>query len=85
MRCVRLHIIRTVRNPVVRHTSRFVERHVMRSSAISFVPSLLNDVVIHHQKFTPDRIVQVATDDLSVTIAVALMISVFQREDEDTI
>lgn len=72
MRCVRFHVIRVVRNPLVRHTSRFVERRVIHSSVASFVPSLLNDVMIHHQKCTPERVVQLVSDDVSVTFVTAL-------------
>jgi hypothetical protein len=73
MRCLRFHVIRVTRNPIVRHTSRFVERHVVQSSVASFVPTLLNEAVVHHQKITPDRIIQVASDDVSVTVTAALM------------
>lgn len=80
-RCVTLHAIRTARRaknilrtaePVVRRTGRFVERRIVRSSVVSFVPSLLNDTLIHHHSVTPDEIFHLVTDDVSVTSLVAL-------------
>jgi hypothetical protein len=38
----------------------------------SFVPSLLNETVVHHQALTPAELLHVATDDISVSTAVAL-------------
>lgn len=75
MRCVRFHVIRATRNPIVRHTSRFVNRHVVQSSVASFVPTLLNEAVVHHQKITPDRLIQVASDDVSISFATALCVT----------
>ena len=74
-RCVRLHAIRVARHakPLIRRTERFVKRHVVHSSMVSFVPSLLNDTIIHHKGITPAEILQVATDDLSVTTVTALV------------
>lgn len=73
-RCVRLHVLRGVRHarPVVHRTGQFVQQHVVKTSAVSFVPSLLNDTIIHHQAFSPSEILQVATDDISVSTVVAL-------------
>jgi len=73
-RCVRLHVLRGVRQarPVIHRTGRFVQRHVVKTSAVSFVPSVLNDAIIHHQTITPIELWHVATDDISVSTAVAL-------------
>jgi hypothetical protein len=73
-RCVRLHVLRGVRQarPVVRRTGRFVHRHVVKTTVASFVPSLLNDTVVHHQALTPAELLHVATDDISVSTVVAL-------------
>ena len=73
-RCVRLHVLRGVRQarPVIHRTGRFVQRHVVKTSVVSFVPSVLNDTIIHHQALTPAELIHVATDDISVTSVVAL-------------
>ena len=76
-RCIRLQYLRVSRSvrkyePVVRRTSRFVERHVVRSSVVNFVPSFLNDTIIHHQVISPDVIFHIVTDDVSVSSLVAL-------------
>jgi hypothetical protein len=73
-RCVRLHVLRGVRQarPVIHRTGRFVQRHVVKTTVASFVPSLLNDTVVHHQALTPVEILRVATDDISVSTVVAL-------------
>jgi hypothetical protein len=78
-RCVTLHVLKATRHakrlgrePVVRRTTRFVERHVVKSSAAAFVPSIVNDTLIHHQAVTLDTLFHVVTDDVSVSSMVAL-------------
>lgn len=73
-RCVRLHVLRGVRQarPVIHRTGRFVKQHVVKSSVMSFVPSVMNDTFIHHQALTPVELLHVATDDISITSIVAL-------------
>jgi len=78
-RCVTLHVLRATRQvkrigrePVVRRTTRFVERHVVKTSAAAIVPSIVNDTLIHHQAITPDVIFHVVTDDVTVSSMVAL-------------
>ena len=55
--------------PFVRRTSRFVKRNVV----VPFVPSVINDTVIHHHHVSPNEIIRVVTDELSVTSLVAVM------------
>lgn len=73
-RCVRLHVLRGVRQarPLIHRTSRFVNRHVVKSSMVSFVPSLLNDTIVHHQSITPIELFHVASDDISITAVIAV-------------
>jgi len=78
-RCVTLHVLRVTRQvkrfgrePVVRRTTKFVERHVVKSSAAAFVPTIVNDTLLHHQAITMDTLIHVATDDVSVASMVAL-------------
>lgn len=77
-KCLRLHTLRTMRRvkrfePVVRRTGRFVKRHVIDSSVVSFVPSVLNDTLMHHHHVSPNEIIRVVTDEVSVTSLVAVM------------
>lgn len=58
--------------PVVHKTGRFVERHVIRTSVASFVPSVMNDTFMHHAHVTPEQLVHVMTDDVTVTSMTAL-------------
>jgi len=80
-RCIRLYVARGVRHvrPVIHKTSKFVNRHVVKSSIVSFVPSLLNDTIVHHQALTPVELLHVATDDISVTTVVALTTILVKR------
>lgn len=78
-RCVTLHVLKATRQvkrigrePVVRRTTRFVERHVVKSSVAAFMPTIVNDTLIHHQAVTMDTLIHVATDDVSVSSMVAL-------------
>jgi hypothetical protein len=58
--------------PVVQQTGRFVERHVVHTSVASFIPSVVNNAVIHHMHVTPDQLLNVATDNVSVSSMTAL-------------
>lgn len=78
-RCVTLHVLKATRHakrlgrePVVRRTSKFVERHVVKSSVAAFVPTVMNDTLIHHQAITIDTICHIVTDDVSVSSMVGL-------------
>ena len=78
-RCVTLQVLRATRQvkrigrePVVRRTTRFVERHVVKSSAAAIVPSIVNDTLFHHQAITPETIIHIVTDDVSVSSMMAL-------------
>lgn len=74
-RCVRLHVLRGVRQarPVIHRTGRFVQRHVIKTSVASFVPTLLNDTVVHHQALTPAEILHVASDSSVVALTSILL------------
>jgi hypothetical protein len=78
-RCVTLHVLKATRHakrlgrePVVRRTTKFVERHVVKSSVAAFVPTVMNDTLIHHQAITVDNMIHLVTDDVSVSSMVAL-------------
>jgi len=78
-RCVTLHVLKATRHakrlgrePVVRRTTKFVERHVVKSSVAAFVPTVMNDTLIHHQAITTDAIIHIVSDDVSVSSMMAL-------------
>ena len=78
-RCVTLHVLKATRpakrlgrEPVVRRTTKFVERHVVKSSVAAFVPTVMNDTLIHHQAITTDAIIHIVSDDVSVSSMMAL-------------
>jgi len=78
-RCVTLHVLRATRQvkrlgrePVVRRTTKFVERHVVKSSVAAFVPTVMNDTLMHHQAITTDAIIHIVSDDVSVSSMIAL-------------
>jgi len=84
-RCVTLHVLKATRQvkrigrePVVRRTTRFVERHVVKSSVAAFVPTIVNDTLIHHQAITTDAIIHIVSDDVSVSSMMAL-VSILMR------
>lgn len=70
--CVQVRKVLRDSGPIVKRTTRFVERHIVRTSVVVFVPSVLNDTVIHHVQVSPIELLHVVTDDVSVTSLTAL-------------
>jgi len=70
--------VRRVVIPAIQKTSRFVERHVVRTSVAGFVPSVVNDVFVHHVKVTPVELIHVATDDVTVSSMTALAMALMR-------
>jgi len=64
--------------PAIQKTGRFVERHVVRTSVVGFVPSVVNDVVVHHVKVTPVELFHVAADDVTVSSMTALAMALMR-------
>lgn len=64
--------------PVVKQTGMFVERHVVRSTVLGFVPSIVNDTLVHHIQISPTEILRVATDDVTVSSMTALAMILFK-------
>jgi len=80
-RCVTLHVLKATRQvkrlgrePVVRRTTKFVERHVVKSSVAAFMPTIVNDTLMHHQAITLDNMIHIVSDDVSVSSMMALVI-----------
>jgi hypothetical protein len=71
------HVCVRVR-PIIRRTTRFVARHVVKTSVVGFVPSVVNDTVIHHVQVTPAEIIRVATDDVTVSSMTALAMALMK-------
>lgn len=64
--------------PAIQKTGRFVEQHVVKTSVVGFVPSVVNDVVVHHVKVTPVELIHVATDDVTVSSMTALAMALMR-------
>jgi len=75
-----IHVRKAVRNsePYVRRTGRYVERYVVKTSVVGFVPSVMNDVVVHHIQVTPIELFHIATDDVSVSSMTALAMALMR-------
>lgn len=70
--CVQVRKVLRDSGPMMKRTSRFVERHIVRTSVVGFVPSVMNDTMIHHVQVSPIELFHVVTDDVSVTSLTAL-------------
>lgn len=73
--CVRrtcIGVRKVFRAPVLKQTRLFVERHVVRSTVLGFVPSVVNDALVHHVQLSPTELLHVATDDVTVSSMTAL-------------
>ena len=70
--CVQVRKVLRDSGPIMKRTGRFVERHIVRTSVVGFVPSVLNDTVIHHVQVSPIELFHVVADDVSVTSLTAL-------------
>lgn len=70
--------VRRVVIPAIQRTSKFVEKHVVRTSVVGFVPSVVNDVVVHHVQVTPVELMHVATDDVTVSSMTALAMALMR-------
>lgn len=58
---------------IVRRSGVIVEtKKVVETSVVSFVPSIMNDTIVHHAHVTPTEIVHVAADNITVSSMTAL-------------
>lgn len=73
--CIR---VRRMVFPAIHKTGQFVEQHVVRTSVVGFVPSVVNDVFVHHVKVTPIELFHVATDDVTVSSMTALAMALMR-------
>lgn len=70
--CIQLRKVIRNSKPHFRRTTRYVERHVVKTSVVGFVPSVVNDVIIHHVQMTPVELFHIVSDDVSVSSMTAL-------------
>jgi hypothetical protein len=68
--CVQTQIAfrRVQRHPVTKKTIRRIEKHMVRGTAIGFVPSAINDVVIHHAHVDFNEFLHVTQDTFAVNL-----------------
>lgn len=71
------------RHPVMKRTLRsgtFLKKYAIRSAALAFAPSVVNDVVFHHAQLGVDEVFHVAQDTTVIstmdTLIGILMIAV---------
>lgn len=60
---------RVSRHPIVQRsirTSALIRRHAIRGAVLSFVPTTLNDVVIHHTPLSVSEVVHTMSDTISI-------------------
>jgi hypothetical protein len=76
--CVKIRKVVRKSEPIVRRTGRYVERYVVKTSVVGFVPSVMNDVVIHHAQVSPVELFHVASDDVSVSSLTALAMALMR-------
>lgn len=65
----RVTVRRVLRHPITQRTFRsssLLKKHVVRSAALSLVPSTLNDVIVHHAPLNLGEIIHVAQDAVTV-------------------
>jgi hypothetical protein len=72
--CVRTQIAirRVQRHPMTKKTIRRIEKHVVQGTAVGFVPSAINDVVIHHAHVDLSEVLHVTQDTLVVNMLVLI-------------
>jgi hypothetical protein len=60
---------RVARHPIVQRSLRssaLIRRHAIRGTVLSFVPTTLNDVVVHHTPLSVGEVVHTVTDTISI-------------------
>lgn len=60
---------RVTRHPIVQRSLRssaLIRRHAIRGAVLSFVPTTINDVMVHHTPLSVGEVVHTVTDTISV-------------------
>jgi len=68
--CVQTQIAlrRVQRHPVTKKTIRRIEKHVVKGTAISLVPSVINDIVVHHAPIDFSELVHATQDTFAINL-----------------
>jgi hypothetical protein len=66
MKKVCVQFRRIGRQPVVRWGTMYVKKNFVRTAVLSFVPSTIDDVVIHHAQLCAEEIMHVGLDTVVI-------------------
>lgn len=70
--CVQTRVVirRVSRHPIVRQTIRTgsrIQKHAVRSAALSLVPDAVNDITFHHAQLDMTEVVHVFQDTIAIS------------------
>jgi hypothetical protein len=70
--CVQTRVVlrRVSRHPIVRQTIRTgsrIQKHAVRSAALSLVPDAVNDIAFHHAQMNVNEVVHVFQDTVAIS------------------
>jgi hypothetical protein len=85
--CLQTRVVlrRVSRHPIVRQTIRTgsrIQKHAVRSAALSLVPDAVNDIAFHHAQLDMTEVVHVFQDTIAIStmnmvLATMLVLSKF--------
>jgi len=64
--CVQIR--RLVRRPEIRWGTTYMKKNLIRTTVMSFVPSAIDDVAIHHANLNISEIVHVGIDTVTINM-----------------
>ena len=62
--CVQVR--RFIRKPEVRWGTSFMKRSLVKTSVLSFVPSAIDDVALHHASLSINELIHVGVDTVTI-------------------
>jgi hypothetical protein len=62
--CVQVR--RFVRKPEVRWGTSFMKRSLVKTSVLSFVPSAIDDIALHHASLSVNELIHVGVDTVTI-------------------
>jgi hypothetical protein len=70
--CVQTRVVmrRVSRHPIVQQTIRTgsrIQKHAVRSAALSLVPDAVNDIAFHHAQMNVNEVVHVFQDTVAIS------------------
>jgi hypothetical protein len=69
-----VHIRRFIRRPEIRWGTSYVRRNFVKSTVLSFVPSAIDDLAIHHANLSVNEIIHVGIDTATIN-AIGIILS----------